>query len=343
MLLTTVASGGSIDTPIKNGSVYRQKGVPVQPSSSCRAAGGIVFALIIVAAMPGRAAPVTSTFAYIDSYSPGVFRATNNFAVGLVDETLSEGTGAPGEYTLTGHAHAYANASGGLYAIGALAGLDADFVPGTLIAAYGDPPVLWNTAEAMALGRIEDQLTFLAPALSPGATMNVSFTYLLGGQGADCDRAACTITGGVGGTIPATEVYGEARSSIGGGFQLQSKRIDFPAPGADFTHVFTVQNGATLAYTLELSARVFSSTADAKALGMDLNPGYFHIDATADYLSTLSLTGIAATDVSGTPLATFSITGSDGLPLAPVPLPGSAWLLGPAFAWLVRRRVKVRS
>ncbi len=310
----------------------------MQPSFACHAAGGIAIGLMTLAAMPGRAAPVTSTFAYIDSYSAGVFRAKNNPAIGLVDETLLQGTGAPGEYTLMGHARAWATASGGQYAIGARADLDADFVPGTLIAVYGDPPVLWNTAEALASGLIEDQLTFLTPALAPGATMNVSFTYFLHGQGADCDRAACAITGGVGGTIPATEVYGEARSSIGGGFQLQSKRIDFPAPGAGFTHVFTVQNGATLAYALELSARVFSSTADAKALGMDLNPGYFHVDATADYHSTLTLTGIAATDAGGTPLDTFSITGSDGLPLTPVPLPGSAWLLGPAFAWLARYR-----
>jgi hypothetical protein len=276
------------------------------------------------------AAPVYNTFAYVDSFTPGAFLSKNNFGVGSIDETYVEG-GRAGEYTVTGHARAYASTTNGQYSIGARAELDADYVPASLMQPSGS---FSNTAETMAIGQIQDQLTFTAPGLMTGASMNVSFTYMLSGNGFTCAPFECATNYGPG-EISATAVYGEAQSSIGAGFQLETKRIDFPAPGATFTHSFNVQNGSTENYTLQLTARVFSDSADAKALNMDIDPGYFNVHGDANYYSTLTIIGIAASDTNSDPIPGFTVTNSDGVVLATVPAPAAVWLFGSGLLGLI--------
>lgn len=282
------------------------------------------------------AAPVVNTFAYFDGFG-GPLDGKFNYGGGSLDETRVEGSGSPGDVAVTSRARAYASVTNGQYKIGARAELDADYVPAALMQPSGS---FSNTAEAMAIGQIEDQLTFSAPGLQPGAYMNVGFTYRLSGNGFSCAPADCSTVYGAG-AIPATEVYGEMLSSIDSGWQQQKKRIDFPAPGTTFTHHFNAWNGNATNFTLELTARVFSDSADAKALGMDVNPGYFKVHGDADYYSTLAIVGIAAVDADGAPISDFRITNSDGVALAAVPVPPALGLFGAGLlglAGIARRR-----
>lgn len=289
--------------------------------------------LVSVSASAAAAAPVTNTHAYIDSFTAGGFLAQYNLGGGPIDRTYTEGSGAPGEYTVTGRARAYASTSNGQYALGARAELTAEFVPASLM-----QPVqsLYNTAEAMAIAQIEDQLTFTVQGSAPGDWINVSFTYHLSGAGSTCTLVGCISTYGPG-EIPATEVYGEATSIIGTGFQsqTQTKRIDFPAPGSAFTHTFSVQNGDTRNYFLDLTARVFSTSEDAKTQNLDNDPGYFSVRGDANYYSTLTITGIEAFDLSGTPLPGFTVLNSSGVALSAVPVPPALWLFGSGLLGLI--------
>jgi hypothetical protein len=297
---------------------------------------GIVLAL----ASAAPAAPVTNTFAYIDSFTSGAFLSRNNFGVGAIDETYTDTAGGTlGDYAVTGRARAYAATANGQYALGARAELDAEFVPPPW-GPYGSPPVFWDTAETKAIGQIQDQLTFNVPGLAAGAFMNVAFTYSLSGNGFTCDPFDCVTVYGPG-EIPATEVSGEVASSIGTGFQYQTSRIDFPAPGGTFTHTFSVQNGDTQNYLLQLTARVFSTSADADAAGMASDPGYFNVHGDANYLSTLTITGLAAFDTNGAPLSGLTILNSDGVALVPTVVPEPAsWAMVLAGLGLVATTVR---
>ncbi len=278
------------------------------------------------------AAPVVNTFTYIDGYTPGVFWSMMTPGIASIDETHVEGNGNPGEVDVSSRARAWGSTANGQYSIGARAELDARYVPAALMQPAG---TFSNTAEVKAISQIQDQLTFMAPGVAPGALINVSLVYQLSGTGFTCPSGCITVNDPA--EIRAGAVYGEAKSIIGPGWELETYRIDYPAPGSGFTHSFSVANGSNQAYTLELTARVFSDTADGKVLNMDVDPGFFRTYGDANYYSTLAITAIQAFDGGGAPIEGFAVTNSDGVALTAVPAAPALWLFGSALAGLLPR------
>lgn len=278
------------------------------------------------------AAPIFNTFTYIDGYTPGLFWSTMTPGAASIDDIRVEGNGDPGTVDVSSRARAWASTVNGQYRIGARAELDARYVPAELMQPTG---MFSNTAEAKAISQIQDQLTFTAPGVAPGAPINVSLTYQLSGSGYSCPSGCSTSSDP--GEIQASAIYGEAQSTIGPGWEVETYRIDYPAPGSGFTHSFSVANASTQAYTLQLTSRVFSDTADGKALNKDVDPGFFRTYGDANYLSTLTITAILAFDSGGVPLEGFTITNSDGVALTAVPAPPALWLFGSALAGLLQQ------
>ncbi|CAG0945179.1 hypothetical protein GPROT2_03070 [Gammaproteobacteria bacterium] len=300
-------------------------------------AGSTLGCLVATAAL---ASPVVSTYMYIDGYTPGIFWTNfSNPGGSSSDETRVEGYGNPGEVDVTSRARAWVSTANGQYAMGARAELDARYVPASLMQPTG---AFSNTAEVLAISQIQDELTFTAPGVAPGASISVSLVYQLSGMGYTCAPVGCIVLGRPG-EIPASAVYGEMQSTIGPGWESATYRIDYPAPGSTFTHSFSIANGSSQAYTLLLRARVFSDTADGKALNMDIDPGYFQTQGDANYLSTLTITGIQAFDGQGAPLEGFTVTNSDGVALAVVPAPSGLWLFGPGLLALLQRSRRRRA
>jgi hypothetical protein len=210
-------------------------------------------------------------------------------------------------------------------------------------------PMWRDIASASALYR--DQLTFSDASLPAGAPLSVSLSFYLSSDKCGGVPVACLLQ------LPPSydpnaAPFASALAVVGvtssvalpsGTDRMTSLRTDsfaginvgvaqFGLGGNALTHTFTVANGATHDYELSL---VGSVVFDGLAY---LDPGqramvggvqtYFDLD----YLDTLHMGTIAATDTLGQALPGFGITNSFGwtlatTPMVPVPEPGSMLLL----------------
>lgn len=228
--------------------------------------------------------------------------------------------------------------------------------PGTDVLA----PMWRDIASASALYR--DQLTFSDASLPAGAPLTVSLSYYLSSDRCGGGPASCALV-----PPPTYDVNAaplahplavvELASSItlpSGVNRMSSVRTDSYAGlnvgvvpglgGNTLTHSFTVANGATHDYALSLVGSVVYDGLDALLPGRVASVGGVQSWFDLDYLDTLHIGAIEATDALGQALPGFGITNSLGWTLAttpPVPEPAT-WglmLMGMGtLAWTLRRR-----
>lgn len=228
--------------------------------------------------------------------------------------------------------------------------------PGTDVLA----PMWRDFASASALYR--DQLTFSDASLPAGAPLTVSLSYYLSSDKCGGGPGACALLPPPGfdpraAPFAQTEAVVQVASSVTlptGIDSLSVVRTDSHAGigvgivpglgGHSLTHTFTVANGATHDYALSLvGSVVYDGLSYLGPDGSAFVGGvqtYFDLD----YLDTLHIGAIGATDALGQPLPGFAITNSLAWTVAttpPVPEPAT-WglmLLGLfAGCWSVRRR-----
>ena len=222
-------------------------------------------------------------------------------------------------------------------------------------------PMWRDIASASALYR--DQLTFSDASLPAGAPLTVSLSYYLstnkcdGGPG-DCvllpppsfnanaatfaySLAVVEVASSV--TLPSgvdrkASVRTDSYAGLGGGLEQIGLR------GNTLTHTFTVANGATHDYALSLIGSVVYDGLSYLAPDGRASVGGVQSYFDLDYLDTLHIGAIEATDSQGRALPGFGITNSLGWTLAttpPVPEPATWGLmlmgLG-TLGWVLRRR-----
>lgn len=230
-------------------------------------------------------------------------------------------------------------------------GIQATLVQAHPLTLSGDPgfdvlaPMWRDIASASALYR--DQLTFNDASLPPGAPLTVSLSYYLSSD--KCRGAGACLLQPPTGFNPNLAPFGQARAVVevassvtlpSGVDRQASVRVDsspgltggvVPGLGGNtLTHSFTVANGATHDYALSLIGTVVFDGLDYLdpngVAGVGSVQTYFDLD----YLGTLHIGAIEATDALGQALPYFSITNGFGWTLAttpPVPEPGSLLLL----------------
>jgi hypothetical protein len=244
-------------------------------------------------------------------------------------------------------------------------GIQATLVQGHPLTLSGEPgfdvitPMWRDLASASALYR--DQLTFSDASLPPGAPLTVSLSYYLSSD--KCRGAGACVLQPPTGFDPKLAPFGQARAVVEvassvtlptGVDRQASVRIDsspglaggiVPGLGGNaLTHSFTVANGATHDYALSLVGTVVFDGLDYLAPNGVASVGRVQTYFDLDYLDTLHIGAIEATDALGQALPNFAISNSLGWTIAttpPVPEPatGGLMLLGlAALGWALRRR-----
>ena len=207
-------------------------------------------------------------------------------------------------------------------------------------------PMWRDIASASALYR--DQLTFSDASLPAGAPLSVSLNYYLSsdkcrGAGA-CALQPPAIYDPNAAPFARPLAVVEVASSVelpAGTDRMSSVRTDSFAGinvgvvqlglgGNSLTHTFTVANGATHDYALSLIGSVVYDGLSYLAPGGGANVGGVQSWFDLDYLDTLHIGAIEATDALGNTLPGLAVTNSFGWTIAttpPVPEPGSLLLL----------------